>query len=417
MKLSVIIVSYNVKYYLEQCLSSLLRALEGIESEVFVVDNHSDDDSVKMVSSRFPSVYLIANNENLGFSKASNQAIKLSHGEYILILNPDTLIEEDALHKAISFMDKQSDAGGLGVKMINGQGKFLPESKRGLPTPWAAFCKMSNLSKLFPHSRIFNQYQLGFLPENEINKVDVLAGAFMMLKKTILDTIGYLDEDFFMYGEDIDLSYRITQAGFSNYYFPSSRIIHYKGESTRKNSFNYIKMFYGSMLIFARKHFASGNKLLLWLLIMPGIYLVAGATYMYRLYNNLMLKNVHKTKQNTKNKPCIVNSEYRHLYPIQFDKQVLIISDEIEGKKIQELLNLRTAIIITPSTISEYGTLFLNKYIFHRNTNIIIFSSKDLTITTIINMMESLKECSFEHYIAHTDRKIVIRGGCVLEGN
>lgn len=255
MKLSIVIVNYNVEHFLEQCLYSVRRALKGIEGEVFVVDNNSVDGSLKMLAEKFPEVKVIANKDNVGFSRANNQAIHVSKGEYVLLLNPDTVVEDDTFVKTLDFMDSHPDAGGLGVKMVDGKGKFLPESKRGLPTPETAFYKIFGLSSLFPHSRRFSKYHLGYLDENEINKVDILAGAFMLLRRTTLDKCGLLDETFFMYGEDIDLSYRITLAGYNNYYFPETRIIHYKGESTKKTSVNYVLVFYKAMEIFAKKHF------------------------------------------------------------------------------------------------------------------------------------------------------------------
>ncbi|MEM1123154.1 MAG: glycosyltransferase, partial [Bacteroidota bacterium] len=220
---------------------------------------NSVDDSVRMVREKFPAVQLIANKDNPGFSKANNQAIHLAKGKYVLLLNPDTLVEEDTFEKCVVFMDKHPDAGALGVKMIDGAGNFLPESKRGLPTPTTAFYKTFGLAKLFPNSPIFNRYHLGFLNENETHEVDVLAGAFMLLRKSVLDEIGLLDESFFMYGEDIDLSYRVQKAGHKNYYFAETSIIHYKGESTKKGSLNYVKVFYNAMIIFAKKHF-QGEK-------------------------------------------------------------------------------------------------------------------------------------------------------------
>jgi GT2 family glycosyltransferase len=259
MKLSVIIVNYNVRHFLEQCLKSVSEALNGIEGEVIVVDNNSVDGSVEMVRSKFPQFRLIDNKENVGFSKANNQAIRISSGEYVLLLNPDTVVQEDTFTKCLDFMDQTPDAGGLGVQMIDGKGRFLPESKRGLPTPSVAFYKVFGLSKLFPGSKLFGEYHLGYLPKNQVHQVDVLSGAFMMLRKEVLDQIGLLDEDYFMYGEDIDLSYRIIKAGFKNYYFPETRIIHYKGESTKKSSVNYVIVFYKAMVIFARKHFSSKN--------------------------------------------------------------------------------------------------------------------------------------------------------------
>lgn len=259
MKLSVVIVNYNVRYFLEQCLYSVARACKNTAAEVFVVDNASSDGSVEMVRSKFPEVKLIANTDNKGFSKANNQAIEQSVGEYVLLLNPDTVVAEDTFEKCVAFMDAHTDAGGLGVHMVDGKGVFLPESKRGLPTPFVAFCKTFGLSALFPKSETFGRYHLGYLNEKGTHEVDVLSGAFMLLRKNVLDRIGLLDETFFMYGEDVDLSYRIQLAGYKNYYYPETTIIHYKGESTKKGSLNYVKVFYNAMIIFARKHF-SGNQ-------------------------------------------------------------------------------------------------------------------------------------------------------------
>jgi len=289
MKLSIVIVNYNVKYFLEQCLHSISNALNGIEAEVFVTDNNSVDGSIKMVKEKFPSVRLIENKDNLGFSKANNQAISKARGEYILLLNPDTLVEDDTLRKVVQFMDDHPEAGGMGVKMIDGKGKFLPESKRGLPTPSVAFFKIFGLSALFPKSRLFNKYHLGYLDKDKIHEVDILAGAFMLLRKKVLDKIGLLDESFFMYGEDVDLSYRITQAGYKNYYYPGTRIIHYKGESTKKSSINYVFMFYNAMIIFAKKHFSKGNALSYTLMINVAIYLRAFFSILNRFTLRILL--------------------------------------------------------------------------------------------------------------------------------
>jgi len=272
MKLSVVIVNYNVEHFLEQCLYSVRRAMKGVEGEVYVVDNNSVDGSLKMLSEKFPEVKVIANKVNVGFAKANNQAIRISSGEYVLLLNPDTVVEDDTFTKTINFMDSHPDAGGLGVKMVDGKGQFLPESKRGLPTPMTAFYKIFGLSKLFPHSRRFSQYHLGYLDNDEINSVDILAGAFMLMRRATLDKCGLLDETFFMYGEDIDLSYRITLAGYKNYYFPETRIIHYKGESTKKTTVNYVLVFYKAMEIFAKKHFAKKRAHLFSFIINLAIY-------------------------------------------------------------------------------------------------------------------------------------------------
>ena len=275
MKLSVVIVNYNVEYFLEQCLHSVRRAMQGIEGEVFVVDNNSVDGSLKMLAQKFPEVKVIANKENVGFAKANNQAIRISTGEYVLLLNPDTVVEDDTFSKCIAFMDSHPDAGGLGVKMVDGKGQFLPESKRGLPTAKTAFYKMFGLAKLFPHSKRFARYYMGHLSDDETNEVEILAGAFMLMRKETLDKVGLLDETFFMYGEDIDLSYRITQGGYKNYYFPETRIIHYKGESTKKTSVNYVFVFYRAMEIFAKKHFGNSWAKSFSLLINMAIYIKA----------------------------------------------------------------------------------------------------------------------------------------------
>ena len=289
LKISVIIVNYNVEYFLEQCLNSTFKALEKVNGEVFVVDNNSIDGSVDMVGEKFPQVHLIANKENTGFSKANNQAMRIAKGEYILLLNPDTVVEEDTFSKCVAFMDQHPDAGGLGVRMVDGKGIFLPESKRGLPTPAAAFYKIFGISRLFPKSRRFSKYHLGYLDEFETNEVDVLSGAFMLMRKETLDKVGLLDEAFFMYGEDIDLSYRILLGGYKNYYYPETKIIHYKGESTKKSSVNYVFVFYNAMVIFAKKHFSQKNAKLFSFLINMAIYLRAGVAIMSRVLKKSIL--------------------------------------------------------------------------------------------------------------------------------
>jgi GT2 family glycosyltransferase len=254
LKISVVIVSYNVYPFLDNCLRSVLQSLTGIEGEIIVVDNASVDRTPQLVELHFPQIKLIANKENKGFARANNQGIAAAKGEYILLLNPDTLVSENTLSTCVTFMDQHPDAGVVGVKMIDGSGKFLPESKRGLPTLMATFMKMTGLYRLAPHSATWNQYYEGQVGEDETARISVLTGAFMCLRRTTLEKTGWLDEDFFMYGEDIDLSYRITQAGYANYYLPTTSIIHYKGESTKKASLNYLVTFYQAMLIFTQKH-------------------------------------------------------------------------------------------------------------------------------------------------------------------
>ena len=289
MKLSIIIVNYNVSAFLEQALMSAQKALRGIEGEIFVVDNHSVDNSVSMVKAKFPDVKLIENQDNVGFAKANNQAIRVSTGEYVLLLNPDTLVEEDTFEKCVRFMDETPDCGGLGVKMVDGQGRFLPESKRGIPYPKSSFYKLFGLSKLFPKSQKFGAYYATYIGEDETHEVEVLAGAFMMMRRSVLNEVGLLDEDYFMYGEDIDLSYRILKGGYKNYYFPQTRIIHYKGESTKKGSLNYVYVFYNAMQIFARKHFSANNAKVFNLAINTAIWLRASLAALKRILNRLML--------------------------------------------------------------------------------------------------------------------------------
>jgi len=289
MKLSIIIVNYNVKHFLEQCLYSVRKATKNLAIEVWVVDNNSVDGSLEMLKEKFPEVKLIENKKNAGFSVANNQAIREATGEYILLLNPDTIVEEETFAKTLAFMDEHPDAGGLGVKMIDGKGHFLPESKRALPTPEVAFYKIFGLSFLFPRSKKFGKYHLTYLSQDDINQVDVLSGAFMMIRKAALDKAGLLDETFFMYGEDIDISYRILKANYHNYYFPQTRIIHYKGESTKKSSVNYVIVFYNAMRIFAQKHFSHKNARLFSFLVNMAIFFRASIAILHRFINKMIL--------------------------------------------------------------------------------------------------------------------------------
>ena len=246
MKLSVVIVSYNVRDYLENCLQSVSRALEGIEGEVFVVDNHSDDDSVETVRAQYPWVRLIENQENMGFSRANNIAIREARGEYVLLLNPDTIVEKSTLREVLRFMEEHPKAGGAGVMMHNADGSLAPESRRALPTPWVSCLKMLGFTK---------RYYMSHLPWDQPGRIEVISGAFCFLRKKALDEVGLLDEDFFMYGEDIDLSYRLMKGGWENWYLPYP-ITHFKGKSTQKSDYRYVHIFYKAMLIFFRKHYS-----------------------------------------------------------------------------------------------------------------------------------------------------------------
>ena len=254
--ISIIIVNYNVRHFLRRCLESVYNSkLDNLELEVFVVDNASIDGSNEMIKKDFKDVRLIANEDNVGFSVANNQAIRASSGRHILILNPDTVLQEDTLQMCHDYMEKNEDVGALGVKMIDGTGRFLPESKRDLPTVWNSIAKLSGLAALFPKSKLFNGYALGHLDQDANHVIKVLCGAFMYIKKSVVDNVGMFDERFFMYGEDIDWSRRIGEGGHEIHYLSDTMIIHYKGESTKKTSLSYVKTFYNAMGLYVEKHY------------------------------------------------------------------------------------------------------------------------------------------------------------------
>ena len=244
-KISIVIVSYNVSKLLDECLQSVARALQGIDGEVFVVDNHSKDNTLTMLKEKHPEVRVIANEVNVGFSRANNQAIRLSEAEYVLLLNPDTVVYENTLHGVLDFMDQHPQAGGAGVRMLTREGYRAPESRRSIPTPWVAMLKMLGATR---------RYYMSHLSWDEPGQIEAVSGAFFLVRRKALDQVGLLDEDYFMYGEDIDLSYRLLKGGWQNWYLPYD-IIHYKGESTQKSSFCYVHTFYQAMLIFFRKHY------------------------------------------------------------------------------------------------------------------------------------------------------------------
>ena len=289
MKLSVIIVNYNVKYFLKQCLASVYgssRQLANgttLELEVWVVDNDSVDGSVEMVRQDFPEAHIIANHENIGFARANNQALARCTGECLLLLNPDTIVEHDTLARCVDFMHQHPDRGGLTVKMIDGKGRYLKESKRGFPTPEASFYKISGLIHLFPHHRRIAAYYMGHLGDDEVNEIEIMPGAFLMFTREVYEEIGGLDESYFMYGEDIDFSWRIHLTGRKNFYFPETHIIHYKGESTRKGSMNYVYTFYNAMSIFVQKYFSGRNAKLFKALLHVAIWLRAAAAWLKRI--------------------------------------------------------------------------------------------------------------------------------------
>lgn len=254
MQLSVIILNYNVRYFLEQCVLSVQEAIITIDAEIIVVDNNSSDESVLMIKEKFPDVKLIQNEENFGFPKGNNIGFRQAEGKYVCILNPDTVVAEDTFTKILAFAEKQNNLGIIGCKLIDGTGDFLPESKRGIPTPWVAFTKVFSLYKIFPKTSLFNQYYAQHLDEDETGKVDILVGAFMFLESKLYEQLNGFDEDCFMYADDIDLSYRALLLQKSNYYFHETTVLHYKGESTVKDE-KYMKRFQESMNFFYQKHF------------------------------------------------------------------------------------------------------------------------------------------------------------------
>ncbi|MFZ4679946.1 MAG: glycosyltransferase family 2 protein [Flavobacterium sp.] len=256
MQLSVIILNYNVRYFLELCVLSVQKAIQNLDAEIIVIDNNSSDDSCMMMKQRFPNIKLIENKENLGFPKGNNIGVVQAKGEYICILNPDTVVAEDTFEKILNskLAIHNSQLGIIGCKLIDGTGNFLPESKRGIPTPWVAFTKIFGLYKLFPKSSLFNKYYAQHLDENQTGKVDILVGAFMVMKRELYNELGGFDENCFMYADDIDLSYRALQNEKSNYYFADSTVIHYKGESTTRDQ-KYMKHFQEAMQFFYKKHF------------------------------------------------------------------------------------------------------------------------------------------------------------------
>lgn len=304
MHLSVVIVNYNVRHFLDQCLYSLYDSeRDEIDLDVWVVDNNSDDGSIEMVRDKYPQVHLIANTENVGFSRANNQALReiiasetnnstiqqSNNADYILILNPDTLVETDTLQRCVAYMQQHPECGGLGVKMVNAQGTFLRESKRGFPSPRTSFYKMCGMARLFPRHPRYAAYYMGHLDDDAVNEVDILPGAFLMTTTAVLRRVGLFDESYFMFGEDVDLSWRIHEAGYKNVYFPEARILHYKGECTRKESLSYVYTFYNAMAIFTRRYFGGGRHLSAALLLQVGIWLRATLAWMQRIVVHLTL--------------------------------------------------------------------------------------------------------------------------------
>jgi GT2 family glycosyltransferase len=403
MDISVIIVSFNVRYFLEQCLDSVRKSAQHIDHEIFVVDNNSRDDTCSMISREFPEVRLIANNENRGFSAANNQALILATGRYILILNPDTVVGEETFDKCINFMDLHPDAGATGVMMINGKGRLLPESKRALPTPGTAFFKIAGFSYIFPRSGLFSKYYLGNLNSLSTSQVDIISGAFMFLRRTAVIKTGLFDEAFFMYGEDIDYSYRLLKRGFVNFYYPETKIIHFKGESTKKENLNVLVSFYKAMIIFVRKHFSNGNSKVLIVPIQAAIFFRAGLSFLKQFVRRMSLLFSFNLFAGT--------------------RKTVIVSDSDGYDWITEMLasaGLRNRIAgrvsinrehLNESTLGDIGQI--REIISSGKIREVIFILGKLSTSQIIDCMHFISDLNISVKIASEERKFMIGSGYV----
>ena len=362
MQLSVVILNYNVRYFLEQCLMSVEKAVANLDAEIIVVDNNSPDDSIAMVESRFPNIRLIANKENSGFPKGNNVGVAHAIGKYVCILNPDTVVAEDTFESALAFAEKQTDLGILGVKLIDGTGKFLPESKRGIPTPLTAFHKVSGLYKF---SKSLNKYYAAHLHENETGKVEILVGAFMLIRRETYLEVGGFDENCFMYSDDIDLSYMVLKTGKSNYYFHGTSVIHYKGESTVKDEM-YMRRFREAMDFFYKKHFRVS--------FLFDIFMKAGG-YFFSIFK----KNQTAPKRNPE------------AYFLVSEDQSLKTQIEAALQKNVPLTSLSGSIFESAKANEEF-----------------IFDSDFIDYKTIIHAMEKLSRTSSTFKIAHKNSGFLI---------
>lgn len=364
MQLSVIILNYNVRYFLEQCIISVEKAIQNLNAEIIVIDNNSPDDSCEMMKRLFPNIILIENKENAGFPKGNNIGVAQAKGEFICILNPDTVVAEDTFEKVLAFAERQNDLGIIGVKLIDGTGNFLPESKRGTPTPFVAFTKIAGLYKLFPKSHIFGKYYAQHLAENETGEIEILVGAFMVMKRRLYLEVGGFDENCFMYSDDIDLSYMVLKAGKSNYYFHETSVIHYKGESTIRDG-TYMKRFQEAMDFFYKKHFRTS--------FFFDAFMKSGAFF-------FMLAKKNKTSLARKPKEYILVSDNP------------VLHDALEkgtGKKV---------------TMADFQNLSMSNI----QDVEFVFDSDYMDYKSIITAMEQLKNIGATFKIAHKKEGFVI---------
>jgi len=355
MQLSVIILNYNVRYFLELCVLSVQNAIQKIDAEIIVVDNNSPDDSCDMMKARFPNVKLIENEENSGFPKGNNIGVAEAKGEYICILNPDTVVAEDTFEKVLAFAEKQKNLGIIGCKLIDGAGNFLPESKRGIPTPFTAFTKVAGLYKL---SNVFGKYYASHLNQNQTGKVEILVGAFMVMKKETYLEVGGFDENCFMYSDDIDLSYMVLKTGKSNYYFHETTVIHYKGESTIRDE-KYMQRFRQAMDFFYKKHFRTS--------FVFDAFMKAGAFFF----------SIVKKKQAVLSRP-------------EIDRYVLISNNKNLRLKVEKLLGKKVQ-LLDAATENELNSLQAE----NENRIEIIFDTNHLTFKSIISQMRKYSKSRF----------------------
>lgn len=387
-KVSIVIVNYNVRFFLEQCLQSVQAGTNGIDAEIFVVDNNSTDGSVEYLRPKFPEVIFIENKDNPGFSKANNQAIEQCRGEYVLILNPDTVIGEDTIRTLCFFMDENGNAGASGVKMLDGCGVFLPESKRSFPGPWVSFCKLFGLSRLFPNSKLFSRYSLPHLNPDKQHKVDVLAGAFMFVRREALDKAGLFDEAFFMYGEDIDLSYRLKLAGYDNYYLPE-RILHYKGESTRHKDRKHIHAFYNAMLIFYKKYYPRSG----WFMRI----LITIAVWIKALWTSCFgRKNATTARHKAKNRRLLILCDESNFETIKE-----ICSDRVRKFEFVNLWNLN----------EERAMDAINRRNQMKGFTDITFSYPDMRFEQMLLFMDTMPNKKTSYYIYNNLSKQLVSPG------
>jgi len=392
LELSIIIVSYNVKCFVEQCLYSVLNAVKNIDAEIIVIDNNSTDGSYDYLNFNFTNVKFIWNKKNIGFSKANNIALAQATGKLVLFLNPDTIVAEDCLDKCLSFFKAQKNIGALGIRMIDGTGKYLKESKRGFPTPFTSLYKITGLTALFPNSKRFAKYYLGHLPPNKNHVVDVLSGAFMIVDKNILDITNGFDESFFMYGEDIDLSFRIQKAGYKNYYFSGSSIIHFKGESTKKNNIRYVILFYGAMNLFVKKHYSVFESLIYRFLINVAVLLKVIADAINKSFS--FLKNTFSKKSIKTLQAVLISTEKEYVSLTNILKSVnakLKIKGVVEPSSLQITQSL--------GNIKQLGVIVKQHQI-----DVVIFCINTVSLKEVINIMQSHRmQVNYSFHFVNSD--------------